>query len=138
MEFTVKDWMVNLVVYIDPSSTVMEALTLMRRRYIHSLIVNKTNDNPEYGIITSTDISDKIVALDKNPTGVLVREIMTSPFMSVTSSMSLKECATIMNKHSIHHLPVADEGGNLVGLISDTDFLVAAEAMGRAPGERLV
>jgi len=138
MEFTVKDWMVNLVVFIDPSSTVMEALTLMRRRYIHSLIVNKTNDNPEYGIITSTDISDKIVALDKNPTGVLVREIMTSPFMSVTTSMSLKECAAIMNKHSIHHLPVADEGGNLVGLISDTDFLVAAEAMGRAPGERLV
>lgn len=138
MEFTVKDWMVNLVVFIDPSSTVMEALTLMRRRYIHSLIVNKTNDNPEYGIITSTDISDKIVALDKNPTRVLVREIMTSPFMSVTTSMSLKECAAIMNKHSIHHLPVADEGGNLVGLISDTDFLVAAEAMGRAPGERLV
>jgi len=138
MEFTVKDWMVNLVVFIDPSSTVMEALTLMRRRYIHSLIVNKTNDNPEYGIITSTDISDKIVALDKNPTRVLVREIMTSPFMAVTTSMSLKECAAIMNKHSIHHLPVADEGGNLVGLISDTDFLVAAEAMGRAPGERLV
>ena len=138
MEFTVKDWMVNLVVFIDPSSTVMEALTLMRRRYIHSLIVNKTNDNPEYGIITSTDISDKIVAVDKNPTRVLVREIMTSPFMSVTTSMSLKECAAIMNKHSIHHLPVADEGGNLVGLISDTDFLVAAEAMGRAPGERLV
>ena len=34
----------------------------MRRRYIHSVIVNKSETNPEYGILTSTDICDKIVA----------------------------------------------------------------------------
>ncbi len=43
-----------------------------------------------------------------------------------------------MHKHQIHHLPVADDVGNLVGMISATDFLVAAEDMGRAPGERIV
>jgi len=40
-----------------------------------------------------------------------------------------------MKKHNIHHLPVADEKGSLVGMISSTDFLVVAEAMGRS-GER--
>jgi CBS-domain-containing membrane protein len=42
-----------------------------------------------------------------------------------------------MVEHEIHHLPVVDDSGNVIGMISATDFLVAAEAMGRAPGERL-
>jgi predicted transcriptional regulator len=54
--------MMDLVVFFDPECTVSEALALMRRRYIHSLIVDKTVANPEYGIVTSTDISDKIIA----------------------------------------------------------------------------
>jgi CBS domain-containing protein len=137
MEFTVRDWMIDLVVFVDPESTVTEALALMRRRYIHSLIVNRTKDSPDYGIITSTDISDKIIAQEHNPSKTKVREIMTAPMITVTPSMSLKECATIMKKHNFHHLPVADEHGVPIGMISATDFLVAAEAMGRAPGERI-
>ena len=45
----VRDWMMDLVVDIDPEATVSEALALMRRRYIHSLITKKTKKYPEYG-----------------------------------------------------------------------------------------
>jgi predicted transcriptional regulator len=64
---TVRDWMNDLVVFVDPEATVTEALAMMRRRYIHSLIVSKTETSPEYGILTSTDICDKIVAQDRDP-----------------------------------------------------------------------
>jgi len=137
MQFNVRDWMIDLIVFIDPDSMVSDALALMRRRYIHSLIVQKSKDNAEYGIITSTDINDKIVALDRNPSKITVREIMTSPITSVKTEHSLQECAQIMKQKRIHHLPVMDDKGALVGMISATDFLVAAEAMGREPGERL-
>ncbi len=133
----VRDWMMDLVVFIDPDASVSEALAVMRRRYINSLIVNRTETNPDYGIVTSTDISDKIVALERNPAHVLMREIMNSPLITVNAQMTLKECANIMHENQIHHLPVADDEGNLVGMISATDFLVAAEDMGRAPGERM-
>lgn len=138
MEFTVKEWMIDLVVFIDPDKTVSEALALMRRRYISSLIVNKSLQNPDYGIVTSTDISDKIIAQEKNPAEMKVRDIMTSPFIPVKTNMSLKECSQIMKNKNIHHLPVSGEDGNIVGMISATDFLVAAEAMGREPGDRIV
>lgn len=138
MQFTVKDWMINLVVYVDPDATVADALALMRRRYIHSLIVSKKEDYPAYGILTSTDICDKIIAQDRNPATTRVRDICTAPLIVVKPEMSLQECARVMNEHHFHHLPVEDENGNLVGMISGTDFLVAAEAMGRAPGERIV
>ena len=137
MQFTVKDWMIDLVVYVDPDATVSEALALMRRRYIHSLIVSRKADYPEYGILTSTDVCDKIVAQGHNPTETKVRDIATAPFISVKPAMTLQECAAVMQKHRFHHLPVTDADGALLGMISAADFLVAAEAMGSAPGQRL-
>ena len=137
MQYTVRDWMIDLVVYVDPDSSVADALALMRRRYIHSLIVNKTPSSPEYGIVTSTDICDKIVAQDRNPLNLKVSEVMNSPLITVKLDWTLKECAEVMRSHCIHHLPVVDDAGSVVGMISATDFLVAAEAMGRAPGDRI-
>ena len=135
MQFTVRDWMMDLVVYMDPDTFVTDALETMRRRYINSIIVNKTRENPEYGILTSTDICDKIVAQDRDPATTRVSEIMTSPLIVVRTDMAMSECARIMKENRIHHLPVTDEAGVLVGMISATDFLVVAEAMGRS-GER--
>jgi len=135
MQFTVRDWMMDLVVYVDPDTPVTDALATMRRRYINSVIVTKSAANPELGILTSTDICDKIVAQDRDPGTTLVSEIMTSPLITVRTDITMAECARIMKDNRIHHLPVADEGGTLVGMISATDFLVVAEAMGRS-GER--
>ncbi len=134
---TVHHWMNDLIVFVDPDATVAEALSMMRRRYIHSVIVNKTETSPEYGILTSTDICDKIVAQERNPGTTKVREVMNSPLTVVPENLGLKECALIMREKRIHHLPVVNAGGALVGMISATDFLVVAEAMGRAPGERI-
>jgi CBS domain-containing protein len=131
MQFTVRDWMVDLVVIVEPETSVSDALALMRRRYIHSLIVNKSKANPDYGIVTSTDISDKIIAQERNPSHTKVSEIMTTPFITVNQHFTLKEVAGLMKEKNIHHLPVVNDTGELIGMISATDFLVAAEAMGR-------
>ena len=137
MEFSVRDWMLDLVVFIDPDASVTEALATMRRRYINSVMVKKTAESPEYGILTSTDVSDKIVAHEENPSEIKVGDIMTSPVITVDEHTPIKDCAKLMHKHHIHHLPVANAAGEVIGMISATDFLVVAEAMGRAPGETL-
>jgi CBS domain-containing protein len=137
IRYTVRDWMNDLVVLVEPDATVSEALALMRRRYINSLIVKKSDGNPEYGILTSTDIVDKIVAQDQNPSQVKVRELMSSPIIAVHQDVMLKDCAVMMSENRIHHLPVIDDNDHVIGMISATDFLVAAESMGRAPGERI-
>jgi len=138
IKFTVKEWMNELVVFIEPDVTVSEALSRMRRRYINSLIVKTNDKHTAYGILTSKDISDKIVAQDKNPSVVLVKEIMSTPLIMVHQDSSLKDCALLMKEKHIHHLPVTDDQQKIVGMISATDFLVAAEAMGTAPGDRIV
>jgi len=130
MQVLVKDWMIDLVVFIDPDKTVLEALSIMRRRYLNSLIVNKSQNNPEYGIITSTDICDKIVAQGQDPAKTKVRDVMTSPLVTLDPEQTVYQCAKTMSDQHIHHMPVMDKKGQIVGMISATDFLVVAEALG--------
>jgi len=135
MQDLVRDWMIDLVVYIHPDETVLNALSRMRRRYLNSLIVSKTKDNPEYGIVTSTDICDKIVAQGQDPSTTKISEIMTSPIIGISPEETIYDCAKLMNKHRIHHLPVVAES-KVVGMISATDFLVVAEALGHGESEQ--
>jgi signal-transduction protein with cAMP-binding, CBS, and nucleotidyltransferase domain len=130
MPAKVRDWMSKPAVVIDPDSTVSYALTLMRRRNIHSVILNVDPAHNKYGIITSTDIRDKIIAQDRNPANTRAGEIMSAPLISANPDWTLKECSIEMQKHQIHHMPVADEHGNLIGLISATDIFMAAEEIG--------
>ena len=130
MPAKVRDWMSKPVVVIDPDSTVSYALTLMRRRNIHSVIINADPAHNQYGIITSTDIRDKIIAQDRNPANTRAGEIMSAPIFAANQDWTLKECSIEMQKHQIHHMPVADENGNLIGLISVTDIFMAAEEIG--------
>ncbi len=130
MPAKVRDWMSTPVVVVDPDSTVSYALTLMRRRNIHSVIVTLGENQRDYGIITSTDIRDKIIANDRNPAETHVREIMTAPVFCADPNWSLKECSMQMQQHHIHHMPVAEKDGTLVGIISATDIFIAAEEIG--------
>ena len=124
MPHLVRDWMSSPVVVVDPDSSVSYALTLMRRRKIHSVIVDISDKNPAYGIVTTTDIRDKIVAEDRNPAETTVREIMSGPIITGNPDWTLMECSKVMQEHHIHHLPIADESGALIGLISATDILI--------------
>ena len=136
MPAKVRDWMSKPVIVVDQDSSVSYALTLMRRRRIHSLVVVISEEELEYGIVTTTDIRDKIVAQDRNPAETRVKEIMTAPVAIADPDWSLKECSIQMQKRGIHHMPVADEAGALIGIISATDIFIAAEEIGWGQGDR--
>jgi CBS domain-containing protein len=130
MPNTVRDWMSKPVVVVDPDSSVKYALTLMRRRKIHSVVVAMSEKNPTYGIVTSTDIRDKIAATGRNPAETSVREIMSGPIVTGNPDWTLMQCSQVMQERRIHHLPIADESGALIGLISATDIFAAIEEIG--------
>ena len=109
----------------------LKHLGLMRRRYIHSILVDKSEKYPEYGILTSTDICDRIIAEQRNPAETKVSEIMHSPILTINQDKNLIDCVKLMKEHNVHHMPVVDESGELVGFISATDFLVAAEQLAK-------
>ena len=130
MPHLVRDWMSSPVVVVDPDSSVSYAMTLMRRRNIHSVIVDISEKNPSYGIVTTTDVSVKIVAESRNPAETTVREIMSGPIVTGHPDWALMECSKVLEKYKIHHLPITDESGTLIGLISATDIFMSVEEQG--------
>lgn len=130
MPHLVRDWMSSPVVVVDPDSSVSYAMTLMRRRNIHSVVVDVSEKNTAYGIVTTTDVRDKIVAINRNPAETTVREIMSGPVVTGRAEWTLMECSQLMQKHKFHHLPIADENGTLIGLIFATDIFMSVEEQG--------
>ena len=130
MPHTVRDWMSSPVVVVDPDTSVSYAMTLMRRRNIHSVVVDIIDKNQSYGIVTTTDVRDKIVAVERNPAETNIGEIMSGPIITGSPEWTLKECSQLMQEHKFHHLPIADEHGTLIGMISATDIFMAVEESG--------
>ena len=130
MSQIVREWMSSPVIFVDADSTVAQALTLMRRRNIHSLMVALSGN--DLGIVTTTDIRDKIAGVERDPKSTLVHEIMTTPVITARPEMSLKDCSLKMKEKDIHHMPVSDERGMIVGMISANDIFAAIEEMGWA------
>ncbi len=130
MPHLVRDWMSSPVVVVDPDTTVSYAMTLMRRRNIHSVVVDNSQKNKAYGIVTTTDIRDKIVGADRNPAETKVGDIMSGPIITGKAEWTLAECSKVMQERKFHHLPIADEHGTLIGMISATDIFMAVEEIG--------
>lgn len=128
MAITVEDIMSQPAIFIDPAASVAHAATLMRRRRIHSLVISLEDD--EYGIVTTTDIRDKIVATEADAKQTAVREIMSSPLVTAEPGWSLKDCSIKMKEIGAHHLPVTDSRGMVIGMISAIDIFMAVEESG--------
>jgi acetoin utilization protein AcuB len=57
---------------------------------------------------------------------MLVRERMSAPPVTVRPDMDFKKALELMDEHRLHHLPVVDAHGTLVGIVAERDLLLAA------------
>ncbi len=121
MGLKAKDIMTTEVVTIEPSATVAEAVALMKEKGLRALIVERTNEEDAYGIVTETDIVYKVVAQGLSPQSVLVREIMTKPCIVVNPDLSVENVARLFALTGIRRAPVIQE--RLLGVISVTDII---------------
>ena len=63
--------------------------------------------------------------------------IMSTDLVTLTPSGTLAEARELMQKHRIHHIPVVDEGGDLVGLVTLTNLLAATDSVLRQTDNRI-
>jgi CBS domain-containing membrane protein len=69
-----------------------------------------------------------------------ISELMTPhrSLVIISPGSSVEEARRVMAAHSIRHLPVLDDSGELLGLVSQTDLLVAGEGRGRTVSDIMV
>ncbi len=105
------------VTMIDGRTNVLEALKIMKRVQATCLIVNKSDEHDEYGMLLFSDIAKQVLAKDRAPERVNIYEIMAKPVISVRPDMDIRYCARLFERFGISHAPVI-EGENVVGMVS--------------------
>jgi len=120
IEMKVKDIMSARVITCAPNTTVAEAAKKMKAEDIGSVVV--IEGKKPVGIMTREDVTNKVAAVDKLPSKVLVKEIMNSPVVTASADETISEVAKRMNKHGYERLPVK-QLNKLVGFVSVRDIL---------------
>jgi len=108
------------VLSIGPEATVMTAATLMNEHRVGSLVV--LEQGRLVGMFTERDVLRRVVGERRDPTETLVRDVMTVEVAICRPHTLIDEARTAMRNRRIRHLPVLDDDGNLVGLISIGDL----------------
>ncbi len=119
----VKDVMKTDFGTIDGIATVADALKKMKTLKTAVLIVNKRNENDEYGMVTSGDIARHVLAKDRAPDRVNVYEIMSKPVISVHPDMDIRYCSRLFANYNLVRAPVL-ENNQIVGMVSPNSLVL--------------
>ncbi len=114
-----EDVMAKEVVILDENDSVKKAAEIMAQLDISAIIV--TTEGKTKGILTERDILKRIVAEGKNSRKTKVKDIMSSPLVTIEPSTDLEEAARLMFEKKIKNLPVSHEN-RLIGLINLQDI----------------
>lgn len=118
----VKDVMWTQVDIVDGKCTVQNALNDMQYKKTKMLIVDKSHNFDEYGVVLIADIASQVIAKDRALDRVNVYEIMNKPVLSVPPTMDIRHCAKLLSRFKLSRCPVIDNG-KILGVVSLTNIV---------------
>ena len=120
----VRDVMHDEVHAIDGLATVSEAVALMRRHRVSSLVVPRRDDDDEIGLVGVTDVAHKAVAENRALKRVNVYEIMSKPVLTLPSGMQARYAVRLLVRFGISRAVVVDHDRNPVGMATLRDLVL--------------
>lgn len=125
----VKDWMTDATINATPDTSVLTASELLRRKNIRQLpVIDAAGEL--VGIVSDRDIRDAMPskylpgdhALGKGLAELKVQDIMALDPLTISPEAAMETAADILLKNKFGALPVLDDDGLLVGVISQADI----------------
>jgi CBS domain-containing protein len=107
---------------VSPDTSVLDALRIMADKDVGVLMV--MDKNQLVGVVSERDYARKIILKGKTSKDTPVRDIMSSPVITIHPDQTIDEAMYLMNARGIRHLPVVLDD-NLMGVVSIRDVLRA-------------
>ena len=101
---------------VRPLDSVSDAAEIMAKKDVGAVIV--TENKKPVGIITEKDIINRVIKTEKDPTKTLVKDVMSTPVITIDHKQTSKQALEVMRKHKIRRLAVI-KGERLAGLITE-------------------
>ena len=105
---------------VSPDASVIDAIRSMANNHIGALLV--VEGQQLAGIVSERDYARKVILLGRSSATTAVRDIMSSPVMSLSPDSTVDEAMRLMTEHRIRHLPVV-ANGRVTGLVSIGDLV---------------
>lgn len=125
----VKNWMKQDVITIDANESMLDAIELLKKHDIRTLPVMRNNEL--VGVVTDRDLkrasASDVTTLEVHEllyllSKIRVKEVMSSPPITVPSDYTLEEAAEVILGNKISGVPVVDHFGRLVGTITQAEL----------------
>ncbi|MEM2856432.1 MAG: CBS domain-containing protein [Candidatus Nitrosocaldaceae archaeon] len=126
----VNELMSKDVVTINEDSTAYDVAKIMDEKNIGTIVIVK-NEEP-IGIVTERDLVKRICSKDLKSSSVKVKDIMSSPLITVQPNTPIGLAASLMVEHNIRRLPVI-KNNKLVGIITSRNIIKELEGWIEAP-----
>jgi CBS domain-containing protein len=107
---------------VTPDAPVLEAIRLMAEHGVGALLV--MSGEQLVGVVSERDYARKVILKGRSSNDTPVRQIMSSPVLTVQADQSVHDCMRIMSEKRIRHLPVVDSSG-VIGVLSIGDLVRA-------------
>jgi CBS domain-containing protein len=117
MRFPVTDIMTDPV-FCTPETSLPAVARLMAENGCGQIpVVDGPSSRVLVGVATASDIV-RTIAKNRNPQQTPAGEVMSAPAISVSDQADVDQCSEIMERYRMHHLPVVDARGKILGLVS--------------------
>lgn len=112
------------VVVTGRDTSIAEAARLMRREHVGDLVVLDSDDvRHPVGLVTDRDIVVEVIAAGLDPDTVTVMDVVTEPLELATEDTDFWDALASMRKRGVRRLPIIDDSGGLVGILTLDDAL---------------
>ena len=110
---------------VAPGKPVLEAIRAMATHHVGALLVMEADTL--HGIVSERDYARKVILMGRSSADTPVRDIMTTPVLTVQPETTVEKCMQLMTEQRVRHLPVTD-GGRVIGMVSIGDLVKAVIA----------
>lgn len=113
------------VVIVQPNDSVLDAAELMRQHHVGDVVVveDRGGRRVPIGIVTDRDLVVEIMAAKLEPADIKVSDIMLSDLLTVKQDAGLFEAIEGMHAKGVRRLPVVDNSGGLIGILTLDDLI---------------
>lgn len=116
-----RDVMTSNPAVCTPDMPIEQVARLMVQHNCGEIPVVDRAERP-VGVITDRDIVCRLVAQGRNPLAYTAEFCMTDPVVTVRDDATLAEVLSVMERHQIRRVPVVDNEGACVGIVSQADL----------------
>ncbi len=110
---------------VDSMATVREAMAAMAEGGVSSLVIERRDEQDEFGLCEISDIAEHVVAAKRSPDRVNVYEIMSKPVLTLEADMDIKYAIRLLVRLGLSRGLVVDDERHLVGIVTLRDMVLS-------------